>query len=278
MRKEKKSEKQITQYDKIFKENMEAAWPGIMKHLLRIDAVHTEELPDSIQHTKEREPDVLKKITDRKGDSFVLQVEFQLTNEPEMVYRMAEYYIMLYRKYKLPIRQHVAYVGDRSLSMPDQLKLEHLQFRYSLLSLSSVDYHLFLQSERPEEKILALLGDFGGEDPRYVIENIAEQIKETSSGELEEKKYMKQMRILSQLRNLESENFAVMESITTFFKEENDFLYRRGMAKGEARGAEKNRREVVKTLLTQTDFTVARIAALVNVTEEFVERIAKRTK
>jgi hypothetical protein len=68
----KKEPRQVKQYDKVFRENMEAVLPGIMRSMLGIEAVEMEELPDSIQHTKEREPDVLKKVTDRSGATFVL--------------------------------------------------------------------------------------------------------------------------------------------------------------------------------------------------------------
>jgi len=47
---------QVNQYDKILRENIEAALPGLIKNLLGIHAVHTEELPDDVQHTKERKP------------------------------------------------------------------------------------------------------------------------------------------------------------------------------------------------------------------------------
>ena len=69
--------KQSNQYDKIFKENLEAIIPGLMEHVLGITAVASEELPDDVQHTKERKPDVLKKITDSEGSIYVLQIEFQ---------------------------------------------------------------------------------------------------------------------------------------------------------------------------------------------------------
>jgi hypothetical protein len=59
-----KSKNQANQYDKIFKENIEAVIPSLMQNILGINAVLSEELPDDIQHTKERKPDVLKKITD----------------------------------------------------------------------------------------------------------------------------------------------------------------------------------------------------------------------
>lgn len=69
--------KQSSQYDKILKENLEAIIPGLMEHVLGIKVASSEELPDDIQHTKERKPDVLKKITDSEGNTYVLQIEFQ---------------------------------------------------------------------------------------------------------------------------------------------------------------------------------------------------------
>ena len=61
---------QVNKYDKILRENLEAALPGLIKNLLGIYAVCSEELPDDIQHTKERKPDVLKKVTDKNGETF----------------------------------------------------------------------------------------------------------------------------------------------------------------------------------------------------------------
>lgn len=52
---------------------MEAILPVVMTNLLGINAAYTEELPDDVQHTKERKPDVLKKVTDKNGETFVLQ-------------------------------------------------------------------------------------------------------------------------------------------------------------------------------------------------------------
>ena len=82
----KKQRQQGSQYDKIFKENIEAVIPALRRKVLGITAVESEELPDDVLHTKERKPDVLKKITDERGDTFILQIEFQVSDESEMVY------------------------------------------------------------------------------------------------------------------------------------------------------------------------------------------------
>lgn len=268
-----KPTRQIRQYDKILKENMEASLPGIMKHLLHIEAANTEELPDSIQHTKEREPDVLKKVTDRQGNTFVLQMELQLKNEPEMVYRMAEYYIMLSRRYKLPVRQYVTYIGRGKLTMPDKLKLDHLQFQYSLRSISSVNYHKFLQSEKPEEKILALLADFGKEDPASVVHEIVCQVKKASVGDLQTKKHLRQLHILSQLRNLASTT-KDMQSLAEIWKDEYDPWYMSGLKEG----IEKGNRKFVKNLLLADKFTIKEIASLAGVTQVYVKKVKKDLK
>ena len=46
-------DQQANQYDKIFRENLEAVIPLLIKDLLGIDVTHSEELPDDVQHTKE---------------------------------------------------------------------------------------------------------------------------------------------------------------------------------------------------------------------------------
>src|SRR5450631_1618939 len=100
MAKQSKKNRQSNQYDKIIKENLEVTLPVIIRDVLGLDIAVSEELPDDLQHTKERKPDALKKVTDTNGSTYVLHVEFQTTDENEMVYRMAEYCIMLMRKYQ----------------------------------------------------------------------------------------------------------------------------------------------------------------------------------
>lgn len=77
---------------------MEAALPGVIKNVLHINVLDTEELPDDIQHTKERKPDVLKKVTDNNGSKFVLHVEWQIANESEMAFRMALCYTPAFKR------------------------------------------------------------------------------------------------------------------------------------------------------------------------------------
>jgi predicted transposase/invertase (TIGR01784 family) len=278
----KRSTRQINQYDKILRENIEAALPGLIRNLLGIHAVYTEELPDDIQHTKERKPDVLKKVTDKNGDTFVLHIEFQVQDEPKMVFRMAEYYVMLLRRYELPVRQYVIYIGEGSPSMATHIRSEHLHFDYQLIALSAVDYHLLLRSDNPEEKMLAILANFGEGNPGQIIENIVKQVVTTSRGDFSKLRHIRQLRILAQLRKLAPENLAIMDSIAKLITKEKDILYRMGerdgLEKGKMEGEEKTRYEVVKNMLAANKFTIAEIANFANVTESFVRKVKKTIK
>lgn len=268
----KKKKRQSSQYDKIFKENIEAVISSIMQNILEITAVSMEELPDDIQHTKERKPDTLKKITDEKGNTFVLQIEFQVKDEDEMVYRMGEYYFMLERKYQLPVKQFVIFLGADNPKMPTELDRERLKFSYPLVSLSTLDYHIFLNSDKPEEIILGILANFQGENPENALKQILVRVKETTKGDFSLNRYFNQLRVLAQLRNLELNLKNAMDSIAEYIKEERDVLFLRGLDKGK----EKEQVKFVTYLLQEGNKAYDQIADIAGTTVDFVKSVHRQ--
>lgn len=265
--------KQASQYDKILKENIEAVIPSLMQNILGITAISSEELPDDVQHTKERKPDVLKKITDSQGNTFVLQIEFQVADEHRMVYRIAEYHVMLERKYELSVRQYVIYLGLGKPQMPTHLHSERMTFSFPLISFADLDYHLFLASARPEEVVLGVLANFKGDSAEKALAQIVQRIEETTDGDFALRRYTKQLRVLAQLRNLELTLKTAMDSIAQYISEDKDALYLRGLDKGEEKGEEKAQTRFVKNLLAKMSLTVEQIADIVGVSIEFVQDI-----
>ena len=270
--KEDKKKRQSSQYDKIFKENIEAVISSIMQNVLEITAVSMEELPDDIQHTKERKPDTLKKITDDKGNIFVLQIEFQVKDEPEMIYRMGEYYFMLERKYKIPVKQFVIFLGTDKPTMPTLLDRERLHFSFPLVSLSELDYHIFLNSNKPEEIVLSILANFEGENPENVLREIISRVKETTKEGFSLNRYFNQLRVLAQLRNLELNLKIAMDSIAEYIKEERDVLFLRGLDKGQIRAEER----IVRNLLSKMSLTFEQIADIAGTTVDFVKSVHRQ--
>ncbi|MEZ0482951.1 hypothetical protein [Fibrella aquatica] len=265
--------KQASQYDKIFKENIEAVIPGLMQTVLGIMAIASEELPDDIQHTKERKPDVLKRITDSQGNTYVLQIEFQVADEPQMVYRMAEYYVMLARKYELPVEQYVIYLGASIPQMPTFLDRKHMKFDFLLISFVDLDYHLFLSSTRPEEVVLGVLADFKGDSPEKALVQIVRRIEETTTGDFPLRRYFKQLQVLAQLRKLENKlKEVIMDSISKFVSLERDVAY----MIGQDIAKEKEQTRFVSYLLTEASHSIERVAAIAGVSIEFVKKIQQK--
>lgn len=261
-----KDKRSASQYDKIFKENIEAVVPSLIINLLHIQVIEAEEIPDDIQHTKERKPDVLKKITDSDGKTFILQIEFQVADEVEMVFRMAEYYIMLRRRYKLPVQQYVLFVGSERPKMVVHMDEESLRFKFPLIVFTDIDYTLFLRSDKPEEVLLAILANFKGQSADNVVRQVVARIEETTQGDFSLKRYFQQLRVLAQLRNLEAQIDKTMDSIADYINEERDILFVRGERKAKV-AAE---RKFISNLLKKMSLSVEQIADIAEVSTDFV--------
>ncbi|TKC63961.1 hypothetical protein FBD94_06355 [Pedobacter hiemivivus] len=219
-------------YDKLFKENIQQNLSGIVKHVLSLDVTTIEVLNEDVQYTKERKTDLLTKVIDKNGNTYLLHVEYQTNNYRNMHYRMAEYSIMLQRKYKLPVKQFVIYIGPGKANMPTVIDTKDHKFRYTMTSLSAVDYRLFLKSDAIEEKMLAVLGNIDPQDSVFVLEEIVKAIKYNVASGLSTDRYLQQLHVLVKLRNLGDKLEEVMINVADFFKEEEDPLFRRGHKKG----------------------------------------------
>ncbi|GAB2592361.1 RpnC/YadD family protein [Spirosoma areae] len=303
--------RQASQYDKILKENLEATIPALIEKVLNIHPVLSEELPDDLQHTKERKPDALKRITDQSGQLFVLHLEFQLANEPKMIHRMHTYCAMLLEQYEIPVRQYVFYLGPTPARMPTSLTTNDLSFRYNLISFQELDYRLFLTSETPEVILLTILANYQPQESPMVMKQLLTKLDETADGPLVFQKYIAQLRVLVQLRNLQPLLDAAMDNLTKYVNEQNDPFYvkgrnlgfllgtekgiqeglqkgiqeglqkgiqeglQKGIRAGEEKGESKAQFQLIKNLLAETDFSDDKIAHLVGVTLTFVQDVRR---
>ncbi len=254
-------------YDKIFKENIEEIILPLAEKLLGIHPEKLEEIPDDLQTTIERKPDFLKKVTHTDSvKNYILHIEFQKDDEPKMAYRMHEYCGILLRKYEIEVRQYVFFIDVGQAKMPTELKYENLQFRFNLLNLQDFDYLQFLKSDKPEEIILAILADFGKDKPQTVVKNLIEKLKSLPIETLRLEKYVKQLEILSKLRNLQKEIIKQLETMALTYDLKTDIRY--------LQGKEEQATIIAKKMLAD-NFTIEQIAKYLEVTTDFVKKIAE---
>jgi predicted transposase/invertase (TIGR01784 family) len=265
---------QVSQYDKIIKENLEVTLPAIIRDVLGLNIAASEELPDDIQHTKERKPDALKKVTDTDGNTYVLQVEFQVEDEKEMVFRMAEYSVMLMRKYQLPIKQYLIFLRDAKPIMPTQFDTQNHKYSFTLIRIAEASYKLFLKSDDPEVKMLAILANFDKDDSYTAVKAIVDGVESFAKGDFAKSRHMNQLRIFVQLRsNVKHEFEKIMQSVSTFFREENDFLYIKGEMKGEIKGEERKTHAIVENLIVKLGLPDEQAADVAEVSVEYVAKV-----
>ena len=257
-------------YDKILKENIASLLLPLTEKYLGIKIKDSQELKDKLQTTIEKEPDFIRIVRTDADEEFILHLEFQTRDEEGMVYRMQEYYGLLRRKHGLPVRQFVIYLGKRTSRMVTQLPPGEVFTGFALKSLKDYSFESLLDSQVPEEIILAVLADFNKHKPAEVIKRILERLQEVGQEEITLRKYVRQLSILARLRNLTRETHKQVQDMGLLYDITKDYLYQEGLAKG----VEK----VVVNMLKEGTVPIEQIAKFTGVPVEEVKQIAKELK
>jgi hypothetical protein len=260
----KNDKKEGNQYDKIVKENIESIIPALMNSVLGFKVKESVVIKEKLQQTKEKEADALRIITDPNGQQFILHLEFQVDDYLKMAYRMADYWILLKCKYQLPVRQFVIYIGSNQPKMKTILSEDGNYFQFQLINITQFDYHRFLNSDNPEEIILSILSDFGKENTEKALHQIIDRLEETIIDQRTFQKYLRQLRVLSKLRNLELKLDDMIQNMAKYFDEDNDIF------------VIKAKRKIVENLLRESDFALDKIAKMASVTIDFVINIQQK--
>jgi hypothetical protein len=79
-------------------------------------------------------------------DGTVLHIEFQSSNDPNMAYRMLEYWPPIKRRLRRPLRQVVLYVGQAKPKMPDRLVEDGLRFRFRVMDIREIKSEVLMKS------------------------------------------------------------------------------------------------------------------------------------
>ncbi len=239
MAKKKDTATTTGQYDKVFKENSDEIHLAIINRFFQssIGKAQTEEVPQSdLQYTIERKADFVKKILPIDGSvPYCLHIEIQSSNDLNMLWRMCIYRCLISQKYQIRCVQFVIYIGNEPLTMKSTVSEENLAFSYEIIDIRRYDYEDFLNANTPEEVILAILGNFHGENPENVIERILLRLKELTKTELAFGKYATQLEVLSELRELKQITKTQINNMPVVF----DYTTTTAFEKGETKKRDK---------------------------------------
>ena len=257
-------------FDKIIKENIEAVFLALSEKLLGIKINNPVDLPEKLQTTVEREPDFLKKVSSDDGSEFILHLEFQTSDEPKMVYRMAEYKALLQRKFELPVRQFVVYLGTRNPKMRTELTKEEKITGFTLKNIHGLPVDQTLASDIPEEIILSILADYPKANAEQVIASIITRLRAVATDEASLKKSVQQLLVLSRLRKLSERTKKQADAMPITYDIEQDYLYKQGI--------EKKTIQVIRRMLRDPSLTIEQIAEFTETSVDYVEEVRKGLK
>jgi len=179
--------KEGNKYDKIIKENLKSLIPALLSKVLGLKIHRIEDLPAvKMQTTLEREPDFLHLVYDEAfPEGRIIHLEFESANETNMERRMLEYLGMLYRKYGLPIEQHLIFMGNSPSTMKRKIEFLDIKYEYHIHNLSEISYKKFIYSTVPEEVILSILANKEDLQPVALIRLILRRLVELKGDSLE---------------------------------------------------------------------------------------------
>jgi hypothetical protein len=257
-------------YDKILKENIASLLLPLAEKYLGIRIADSYELKDKLQTTIEKEPDFIRVVQADGEEAFILHIEFQTQDEERMIYRMQEYYGLLRRKHMLPVKQFVIYLGKKASRMQTRLAPVETFSGFTLTSLRDYSYASLLDSQVPEEIILAVLSDFKKQKPTEVIRQILNKLKDTGLEEIKLRKYIRQLSVLARLRNLTKETHKQIQDMGLTYNIKKDYLYQEGK--------KATQEELIVELLKDGTLGVEKIASLTKVPVERVKQLAKALK
>ena len=240
---------------------------------LDIDPEHLELLETEEQRVEFRRADFLARVRQRSTrESFLLHIELQNDNNPQMPLRMLRYYTDIQFQWpNEPVRQFVLYLGKRPLNMADHIAHPDWRYCYTLFDIRSVDCQTLIEQGTPDALVMAILCDFKDRPAQQVINQIVLKLKElTGDDENGFRRYFSMLEVLSTNRDLNTE-----------LKEAEDMLrdidytqlpsYELGLEKGIEKGRQEGRQEgrfeeklsVARNLLPKlTDKEIAEITGL----------------
>jgi len=134
-------------YDNVIKESLNAGVGVIMRKVLNIDIKDFTPLDTKLQITEQQEPDFLVKIETEQGESSIIHLEFQSTNDDDVEYRMLNHFVSIHETYDLPIHQVLIYTGQEKLTMSNQLEFDTLSYSFELIDMRNMPPASFLESE-----------------------------------------------------------------------------------------------------------------------------------
>ena len=218
--------------------------------LFGLDIVEAELLSSEQPRIEGKRADLVARVKESQGASYILHVEVQNANQTDIPIRMLRYYTDLALEHTdEAIKQYLLYIGKAPLSMSDHLETPAWRYCYEVLDMRSKDSDYFLSSDNPDALVLAILCDLKGREPRAIVAHIVKKLVRLHGDKLDNlRNSLMMLDVLASNRDLQS---LVKENHDMFVDIEKTSLYQLGVERGVEQGSERRQQKIVLNLLAK---------------------------
>ena len=234
--------------------------------LFELDIVDAEMLSNEQPRVEGKRADLVARVKNAQGESYILHVEIQNDNKADVPLRMLRYYSDLALEHiGEEIKQYLLYIGKAPLSIPDHMQATGWRYCYNLLDMRSLDSKRFLTSDNPDALVLAILCNLKGQPAKAVVSHIVQELCRLHGSKLDSlRDSLLMLDILASNRDLQN---LVKESAEMFIDVEKLGLYQlalekatkqvmaegmeRGRVEGRVEGIEQGQQTMVLRLLAK---------------------------
>ena len=124
------------------------------------------------------------------------------------------------------------YLGKKKPIMQTQMEPSMIFSGFELEDLNTYEAEKLMASSVPEEIIMAVLANYSGESAETVVAKVLNRLKTLPLEGRKLKKYLKQLTVLSKLRNLDEEVIKQSEKMALTVDLKESYVYKKGIEKG----------------------------------------------
>ena len=261
--------------DLISKQLLQRLLVGFGNRLFKLDITEAELLNNEQPRIEAKRADLVAKVKDADGKSYILHVEIQNDNQAHMPLRMLRYYSDIALQYpKDNVVQYLLYIGKAPLTMTNQVSGYNWTYRHEVLDMRSQDSEYFLSSNNPDAIVLAILCDPQGQEPNALVARIIKELRCLHGDKLDKlRDSLKMLDILAGNRGLQN---LVKENAEMYIDTEKLGIYQLVKEKGEEKGRSEYQQEIILQLLEK--LAPEQVADLSGVSLDRVRDIAAKGK
>ena len=244
--------------DLISKQLLQRLLIGFGNRLFDLNIVEAELLSNEQPRIEGRRADLVARVKEEDGESYILHVEIQNDNQRDMPLRMLRYYSDIALAHTgEKIVQYLLYIGKAPLVMSDRVRGHNWRYRYKILDMRYQDSEYFLNSDNPDALVFAILCDPKGLEPNALVAHIIKELRRLHGSKLDNlRDSLKMLDVLAANRDLQD---VVKENTKMFIDVEKLGIYQlvkeqseaKGLEQGLERGLEQGHREIILKFLAK---------------------------